>query len=143
MNQRIGKLVITGLSAALLVGCAATYKPSASDTQLASYAGAAVYPREITAVQAPHLFCSIAPDATITIYNAGDESYSNFEIWINQMYTLHIEKLDARSTIAIDPATVYNKSGSNLKGVPAASINAVQVFMQDKLWDVQGPILPH
>jgi hypothetical protein len=51
--------------------------------------------------------------------------------------------MDARSTLAIDPATLYNKTGSNLKGVPATSINSVQILVDGKLMDVQGPIIPH
>ena len=144
MNQRIGKFAIAVVSAALLSACApTTYQTNATDTRLAAYAGQATYPASITSTQSPHMFCLVAPDATITIYNAGDESCSNFELWVNQLYTLHVDKMDARSTLAIDPATLYNKTGSNLKGVPATSINSVQILVDGKLMDVQGPIIPH
>jgi hypothetical protein len=144
VNQRIGKISIAVISAALLCGCApTTYQTNATDTHLAAYAGQANYPTQLTATQTPHMFCTVAPDATITIYNAGDESCSNFELWVNQLYTLHIEKMDARSTLALDPGTIYNKTGVNLKGVPATSINMVQIVLDGKLLDVQGPIVPH
>jgi hypothetical protein len=132
------------LSGSLLAGCASnTYQPSASDTQLSAYAGQASYPRSLTPTQAPHLFCSIAPDATITLYNASDDAVTEFELWVNQMYTLHVAKLDAKSTVSINPASVYNKTGNNIAGVPASSINTVQIYYQGKLWDIQGPIIPH
>jgi hypothetical protein len=144
MNPRIANRVIIALAAALLVGCGGnTYKPNAVDTQLASYAGQATYPRNLTPMRNPDLFCSVAPDATITLWNAGDNPVSGFEVWINQMYTLHLDKLDARDSISLDPATIYNKTGANLKGVPANSINTVQIQQQDKLWDVHGPIIQH
>jgi hypothetical protein len=54
-----------------------------------------------------------------------------------------VDKLEARSTLVIDPATIYNKTGVNLAGVPSNSINLVQIFSQDKLIDVQGPIISH
>jgi len=88
------------------------------------------------------VFCIVSPDATITIWNAGDDAFNGFEVWVNQMYTLHVDKLDARDNVVLDPATIYNRTGANLKGVPATSINMVQIFEQGKLWTVQGPCIP-
>ena len=143
MNKRIQSAATAFLASAILVGCQATYNTKATDTQLSAYAGQAVYPSSVAANQSPHVFCSVADDGKITLYNAGDEVYSNFEIWVNRLYTLHVDKLDARSTLVIDPATIYNKTGVNLAGVPSNSINLVQIFSQEKLWDVQGPIIAH
>jgi hypothetical protein len=142
--NRIVKQIVLAVSAAAFLGCASNvYKPNAADTQLASYAGQATYPRDVTPVKHPDLFCIVAPDATITLGNTSDNPISGFEVWVNQMYTLHVDKLDARDMIAIDPATLYNKTGSNIKGVPANSINTVQIQVGEKLWDVHGPIIQH
>jgi hypothetical protein len=143
MNYRIAKLATALLASALIAGCAGTYQTNATDTQLSAYAGQAVYPTTVSSTQSLHVFCTVGNDGTITLYNAGDEIYSNFELWINRLYTLHIDKLDARTTLAVDPATIYNKTGVNLKGVPANSFNLIQIYSQGKLQDVQGPILPH
>jgi hypothetical protein len=138
---KVGAVTVVGI---ILAGCASgTYQTNASDTQLSAYAGQAVYPRQLIPAEAPHLFSSIAPDATITLYNAGDDAVSDFELWVNQVYTLHVAKLDAKSTVSIAPGTLYNKTGANIAGVPASSINTVQVYYEGKLWDVQGPIIPH
>ncbi len=142
--NRIVKHLCLALSAIVMAGCASSsYDPKAADTQLASYAGQAVFPSKLTAVESPHIFCSVAPDATITLYNAGDDAYNGFELWVNGLYTLHVEKLDARDEVTIDPKTLYNKVGANLQGVPANSINTVQIYYQDKLYTIQGPIIKH
>jgi hypothetical protein len=143
------KLILTGavttLAAFFLGGCTGgnTYNPNASDTQLSAYAGQASYPYDAHSDTAVHLFCTVAPDATITLYNAGDQPYNGFEVWVNKSYTLHVEKLDSKSNVALPPNKIFNKSGSNLAGVPANSIATVQIFADGKLMDVQGPIIPH
>ena len=137
-------LATTALTASTLIGCGSnTYQPKASDTELSAYAGKSKYPYDARPEMAPHIFAVVSSDSTIMIYNAGDESYMNFEIWVNKIFTLHVDKLDARSNIAISPNTLFNSNGSNMGGAPANSITSVQVYNRDKLWDVQGPILPH
>ncbi len=142
MNRVLSVLAPVALS--LLAGCASgTYQTNASPTQLSAYAGQASYPYDLHSEQAPHLFAMVAPDATVTIYNAGDESYSNFELWVNKSFTLHVDKLAARSSQAFAPDVLFNKSGTNLVNAPASSISTIQVYIEGKLWDVQGPIVPH
>jgi hypothetical protein len=92
MNRRIATVGTAVLAAALLAGCTPTYQTKATDTQLSAYAGQAVYPTALTSTQAAHVFCSVADDGKITLYNAGDEVFSSFELWVNRLYTLHVDK---------------------------------------------------
>jgi hypothetical protein len=136
-------VLISTIASSAMMGCASnTYQPQATDTGLAAAAGKATYPYNAQAQLAEHIFATVAPDATITIYNAGDESYVNLVLWVNKTYSLQVPKLDARDKIAIAPATLFNSTGSNMGGAPASSITKVQIFENDKLWDVQGPIVP-
>jgi hypothetical protein len=145
MRKALLTVAATTLAATVLGGCAGgnTYQPNASDTQLSAYAGQASYPYDAHSELAVNLFCTVAPDATITLYNAADHPYTGFEVWVNKSYTLHVEKLDSKSNVALPPAKIFNKSGSNLAGVPASSIASVQIYADGKLLDVQGPIMPH
>jgi len=146
MQRNFAKSAAAILAPILLTGCFSSgYQPNANDMQLAVYAGKAAYPYETKSEFAPHLFATVAPDATITLYNAGDESYSEFEVWVNKLYTLHVDKLDARSIKAIAPKYFFNSKAETLVNAPANTINLVQIYVSStgKLLDVQGPILPH
>jgi hypothetical protein len=144
MKRNMKTVAAVALASLALAGCGGNvYKASATDTQLSAYAGQAVYPYNLKAEMAPSVFAVMSPDATITLYNAGDVPFANFELWVNQMYTLHVDKLDARTTLAISPASLFNKTGVPLTGAPANSITSIQILSGDKLWNVQGPIIPH
>ena len=142
--MNLGKTLMLAIVSAGLVGCASNaYDPKAADTKLSAYAGQARYPVEMQTEVAPNLFAVVAADSTFTIYNAGDESITRFEIWVNKTYTLHIEdKLDARSQLTISPKTLFNNVGTSLDGIPASGISSIQIFYDNKLWTVKGPILP-
>jgi len=150
MTHRILKSARLKSTAALLasslVGCGpAFYKPNVtSDTQLSAYAGQANYPRQVAPTLAPHLFSTVGPGPVITLYNAGDEPLAGFELWVNQIYTIHVEKLDAKGLLTFDPKSIFNKTGATIDGVPPSSITTVEIqTAPDKLVTVQGPILPH
>ncbi len=147
MKREIVKIVAASFAPLLLVGCntgGGTYQTNASDVSLAQYAGKANYPYDAKSEPAVHLFSTIAPDTKITLYNAGDESYSEFEIWVNKLYTLHVRKLEAKSMVVLDPKDLYNsKVAETLAGAPPSTINTIQIFTDGRLLDVQGPILPH
>lgn len=141
MNQFAMKSALVVLSGLSLVGCASnTYKPNATDTELSATAAKSPYPYSAHAELAPHIFAIVAPDATITLYNAGDESYANFQIWVNKTYALQIDKLDARSHIAVAPNTLFNGMGSNMGGATADAVKSIQIWNKDSLYDVQGPV---
>ena len=143
MNRFVPKAAITAISSIILAGCASnTYKPKASDTELSATAAKSPYPYSAQSEPAPHIFAVVSPsDATITLYNAGDESYVNFQLWVNKTYALQIDKLDARSTVAIAPNTLFNGMGTNMGGASASAITSIQVWNKDRLYDVQGPII--
>jgi hypothetical protein len=147
MQRHFAKFAVTALAPLFLTGCMfnSGYQPNATDMQLAVYAGKAAYPYDVKSEVNPHLFATVAPDATITLFNAGDESYSEFELWVNKSFTLHVAKLDARSNTPIAPKYLYNSHSDTLVNAPANTINTVQIYLPStgKLWDVQGPIIPH
>ena len=146
MQRHLAKLAAASLTPILLTGCFSNgYQPNADPMQLAVYAGKANYPYEVHSEFAPHLFATVAPDATITLYNAGDEPLTDFELWVNKLYTLHVDKLDSRSSKAIDPKFIYNSKAENLVNAPANTLTTIQIYLPvaGKLLDVQGPIIPH
>jgi predicted small secreted protein len=145
MNRTIAKAAAAVLASIVLTGCGGsnTYQPAGTDIEHAVYAGKANYPYDSHSELGVHIFATVAPDATITLYNAGDESYADFELWVNKLYTLHMKKLDAKSTVSIAPKDVYNTSASNLVNMPASTITNIQMYVgsSQKLIDVQGPIV--
>jgi len=143
MMKYVAKIVVPVLASALLVGCAAdAYKTEATDTQLSAEAGQAVYPRDLTAAEAPHLFCTAGGNGTITLYNTGTDPLIGFDLWVNQMYTLRVtSNLDPKSMLSIDPAKIYSKSGTSFKDAGSSMVSLVQIAYQGKLWTVQGPIM--
>jgi hypothetical protein len=146
MQRHLAKLAAIALAPVLLTGCFSSgYQPNANDMQLAVYAGKAAYPYDVPSQEAPDVFATVAPDATITLYNAGDQPFNNFEVWVNKLYTLHVDKLDAKSIIPINPKYFYNKNAETLVNAPANTINTIQIFVASnaKLWTVKGPIIPH
>ncbi len=146
MRRTLAKLAAVAIPPILLIGCmpANTYQTNASDVSLAQYAGKANYPYDVTNEKSENLFATVAPDAKITVYNTGDESYADFEIWVNKLYTLHVRKLEARSDVTLDPKDLYNtKVAETLVGAPASTINIIQIFTNGKLLDVRGPVITH
>ena len=144
MNRSIIKAAIIAVSAFSLVGCASnTYQPNAKDTELAATAAKSPYPYSAHAELSPHVFAVVAPDATITLFNAGDESFADFQIWVNKTYALQVVKLDARSKIAIAPNTLFNGMGTNMGGATGDAVKNIQIWNKDSLYDVQGPIVEH
>jgi hypothetical protein len=142
MNRYLIKAALIGISTFSLMGCASNaYKPTATDTELSSMVAKSPYPYSAHAEQAPHMFAVVAPDATITIFNAGDESYANFQIWVNKTYALQVEKLDTRGKIVIAPNTLFNGMGTNMGGATADAVKNIQIWNKDSLYDVQGPIV--
>jgi hypothetical protein len=143
MIKHVTKFVVPVLASAFMVGCASnTYQTEATPTQQAAESAQAVYPTNLTAEQAPHLFCTVGADGMITLYNAGTDPLMGFDLWVNQLYTIRVTStLDAKSTMSIDPANVYNKSGTTLKADAGSMVSMVQILYQGKLWTVQGPIM--
>jgi len=152
MHRSLVKVAGTTLGAVVLAGCTSpnTYQPEGNDMQHAVYAGKAAYPYDSHSEMAPHLFCTVAagapgtPSPIITIYNAGDESYDEFELWVNKLYTLHVKKLEAKSQLSFNPKDLYNAAASSLVDAPANSITTVEIYISStgKLLTAQGPILP-
>jgi hypothetical protein len=143
MIKHVTKFAIPVLASALIVGCAAdAYKTEATDTQLSAEAGQAVYPKDATPTEAPHLFSTISQNGTITLYNTGTDPLIGFDLWVNQLYTIRVtSNLDAKSSLSIDPAKIYSKSGTSLKDTAGSIVSEVQIDYQGKLWNVQGPIM--
>lgn len=146
MDRKFFGLLGMGLGVAALSGCApTTYQPPGSDMEHVAYAAKAGYPYDTKSEKAMDVYCRVMPDATIILDNASDTPYTEFEVWVNKSYTLHVAKLDAKSEISLNPKDLYNRSAGNLVNAPASSINSVQLFVGStgKLLDVAGPILPH
>jgi hypothetical protein len=143
MNQYLIATLLAGCSLSL-VGCGSdTYQPQMTETELSSAAGKNPYPYDMKATEAPHVFAEVSGNSTITIYNAGDDSYVDFTVWVNQTFSLKVDRLEARSKISLAPATFYDNKGSSMGGAPASSISKIRIYSKERLWDVQGPIVPH
>jgi hypothetical protein len=146
MDRKLFGLLGMGLGVIALSGCTpTTYQPPGSDMEHVAYAAKAGYPYDTKSEKAVDVFCRVMPDATIILDNASDQPYSEFEVWVNKSYTLHVAKLDAKSEISLNPKDLYNRSAGNLINAPASSITTVQLYVgsTSKLLDVAGPILPH
>lgn len=135
----IATAVITG---AVLVGCNSNpnqYKPQASATEMAAYAASTKYPTDVTPQENLHLTAVVnAGSGQLTLRNFGGPGLANFNLWLNQTYVLHIDRLDPGKSKVIDLVDFYNSGGNN--DLTPDKITRVQVTTMDgKLYNVQGP----
>jgi hypothetical protein len=138
---------VTALSAALFAGCADSgsneYSPNATPAQLAAYAARVQYPTNMQPQDDQHLIAEVnRTTGRITLRNFSNTPLRDFNLWVNQNYVLHVNQVDANGSRSVDPADLYNYSGSNMEKAAPESIRKVQVQTADgMLYNVQGPQL--
>jgi len=141
MRRTITALAVLG--AGLLVGCSSPndYTPSASSTNLAAYAATAKFPTNVEPTENAKITAIVnSGNGQLTVRNFGTGVLSNFNLWINQSYVVHVDHLDANSFKVFDPSLFYNSAGNSLSGQPADSIKKVQITTTaGDLINVQGP----
>lgn len=127
---------------ALLVGCASNpnlYAPQASPTQMAAYAASTKYPADVTPQENLHLTAVVNSGKNqLTVRNFNGPGLANFNLWVNQTYVLHIDRLDSGKSKIINLGDFFNSGGNN--DLTPDKITRVQVVTIDgKLYNVQGP----
>jgi hypothetical protein len=68
------------------------------------------YPRELHAVKTVDMQV-FRRDTDIEIVNATPQSYSNFDLWINQRYVKHVESLPAGESITLSLWDFFDEHG--------------------------------
>jgi len=149
MKQYASHFALAALVSALLVGCSSSndeYQPAAKDTQLAAAAASTTFPMNLKAEDDPHLVAMVnAQSGDLTIRNFGTDGLANFDVWVNQAYVLHVNRLDPNSSRTIKTIDLYNSAGNNMSSLPPGSVRTVQIATNDgrgsRLLNVQGPQL--
>lgn len=146
-TTRFSNLILSTavLGTALLGGCASsdTYQPPAKPTMLSAYAASLQYPGSTPAQDNPSLTSVVdRGSGAITIRNFGSTSYSNFNLWVNQTFVLHVDHIEPNSKKIFLPEDLYNSAGHSLAETAPDQIHRVQLQTSDgKLTNVQGPQL--
>ena len=142
MRRSIIALTTATLGMGLLAACHSDndYTPSATSTNLAAYAATAKFPTSAEPKENAKLTATVAPNAELTVRNFSSGVISNFNLWINQTYVLHVDHLDAGSFKTFDPSLFYNSAGNSLAGTTPDMIKKVQISTPNgELMNVQGP----
>lgn len=143
MRRSISALAVTVLGSALLAGCSSPneYSPSASPTNLSAYAAQAKFPMNAQPKTNADLTSLISSDGSqITVRNFGPGAMNNFNLWVNQTYVVHVDRLDANSVKVFPTSLFYNSAGNSLSGAGASDIKTIQIVQSNgDLVNVQGP----
>ena len=137
-------LGIAALGAAL-AGCSTPneYNPPEEPTNLAAYAASNQYPMNTMARDNPHITAVVDhKSGEITLRNFDSGPVANFKLWVNQIYVIHVDRIEPNSFKLIKPDDVFNSTGNNMQKVPPDAIQKIQIETADgQLWNVQGPQL--
>ena len=139
--SRLAAACLSGVLAVSMMGCgsASEYKPAAQPPQLAAYAASIKYPLNTQAVDNPQLTAIVdGGNNQLTVHNYSDGAVLNVNLWLNQSYVLHVDKIPGGGFRIFNMGDFYNSVGNN--DLAGKDIKRVQVETTDeKLMNVQGP----
>lgn len=152
MNRYLlSALGVMFLCSTLLVGCESSptsggtreYTPNAKPTQLAAYAASMPYPANLNAQDNPDLVALVNKSTgNITLMNLGPQPLRDFNLWVNQSYLLHVDRVDPNTGRIISKTDLYNSAGNNMENATPESVRRLQVQTGDgALYNVKGPVL--
>jgi hypothetical protein len=131
------------LGAMLLVGCGGPneYHPNAEPTKLAAYAATKPYPANTQPQEDLRLTASVnRQSGQVTIRNFSGAPLQDVDVWINQGYVLHLNKIEPNGSRTVNPGDFYNANGSSLENTPPEGIRKIQIQTHDNvLYNIQGP----
>ena len=143
-SKRTSRMALAAASvivAIAVVGCGSAneYKPAAQPPQLAAYAASLKYPLDTAAMDNPKLTAIVDGGANqLTLHNYGDGAIENVNLWLNQSYVLHVDKIPAGGYRIFNMGDFYNSGGNN--DLAGKDVKRVQVETTDnKLMNAQGP----
>jgi hypothetical protein len=129
------------LGGAMLGGCSSPdlYQPQATPPQLSSYAAQQHYPVNQTAEENLHVTAVLDDhNGQVRVRVWGGEPLSNFNVWINRGYVLHVDRVAPPKPLILNLSDFYNSQGVN--DLTVDKIQRVQIETSDrKLYNVQGP----
>lgn len=133
--------VVAGALLFVGVGCSSPneYKPNASATNLAAFAAQQKYPVSMQGQDDLHLTSIVDKgNNQLVLRNFNGMGLTNFNVWINGTYVLHVDNLDTNSSRIISLGDFYNSAGNN--DLSPDKVTKVQVQTSDgRLLNVQGP----
>ncbi len=130
-------------TAAMLIGCSGSaneYVPPATPTELSAYAASLAYPATEQPQDNP-MWVAIVYNSSgqMVIHNFANQPISDFRLWINQAYVVHVDRIDANSSRSFSRSILYNIKGNSLSDT-GEPIQRVQIQTADSvLYNVQGP----
>lgn len=142
----LNRFLVCGV-AALLIGCGASggreYSPNAKPTQLAAYAASMPFPSNLNAQENPDLVALInRQSGAISLMNLGPQPLRDFNLWVNQSYVLHVDRVDPNTARVINKTDLYNSAGNNMENASPESIRRLNVQTRDgALYNVKGPVM--
>lgn len=146
MNKQIHRWTLVASASAivsaslLLGGCKSPnlYQPAATPQEVASYAAKQRYPVDQTAQENLHVTCvTDASNNQLQLRVWGGEPLSNFNLWINRGYVLHVDHVPAPKPLILNLSDFYNSNGAN--DLTTDKIQRVQIQINGQLYNVQGP----
>lgn len=143
MKSYITSLGLALLSSAMLIGCAAPneYQPTAKPTQMAAYAASRHYPDNAQVQDNAKITATVNRETgAITVHNFSNQELTNFNLWVNQAYVAHVDRIDPNTSKIFNKADLYNSGGNTLDSALSSTIRKVQIETSDgTMYNAQGP----
>lgn len=140
--NRFATLAAVVLGSALVVGCESNnYTPKAEATQLAAYAAKSNYPT-MSSTGNSGLFFSVADDGSVTLNNGAKSELTEFEVWVNEKYVIHVPKLNSLSNVTFTADTLFDKDGHKFSDASSKAVTSVEVKTGSDFMKAMGPVKP-
>ncbi|HZL35629.1 MAG TPA: hypothetical protein VFC78_09995 [Tepidisphaeraceae bacterium] len=108
-------------------------------TELAAYAGHAVYPANQTATNDLQTAAIVTSSRdTLKIYNFSGHALRNVEVWVNGAFVQHISGIPAQGSVSVKSSDLYNGLGKNFAG-QKEPFSKVQLKTPDGFYNAWGP----
>ncbi|MDB5354360.1 MAG: hypothetical protein JWN24_813 [Phycisphaerales bacterium] len=149
--------VLAAFAAAAIAGCASTNsdggKTSATEpngparmtaeaptsTEMAAYAGAHVFPSNMTPSSDLRAAALVSADRNaIKVYNFSGEPLHDVEVWVNGAYVQRVQGIPASGSVTIRTINLYNGMGRNFAS-QSEPVSRVQVRDSRGLYNLLGP----
>ncbi|MDB5334200.1 MAG: hypothetical protein JWP03_5351 [Phycisphaerales bacterium] len=108
-------------------------------TEMAAYAGAHVFPSNMTASSDLRAAALVSADrSAVKIYNFSAQPLHDVEVWVNGAYVERVEGIPASGSVTLRASNLYNGLGKNFAS-QSEPVSRVQIRDREGLFNLLGP----
>jgi hypothetical protein len=107
-------------------------------TEMAAYAGAHVFPSNMTASDLRAAALVSSDRSAMKIYNFGAQPLHDVEVWVNGAYVERVEGIPASGSVTLRTSNLYNGLGKNFAS-QSEPVSRVQIRDREGLYNLLGP----